>query len=111
VAQIHPRVIRERKTVELMIALYCRDHHQAKQTTCTACQELMEYARFRLQSCPFQEEKTTCGNCRVHCYKPAMRKKIREVMKYAGPRMLWRHPLLAIGHMIDGWRTPPKKKK
>jgi hypothetical protein len=29
---------------------------------------------------------------------------MREVMRYAGPRMLWRHPLLAVAHLIDGRR-------
>ncbi|MGQ9675372.1 MAG: nitrous oxide-stimulated promoter family protein [Chloroflexota bacterium] len=26
-------------------------------------------------------------------------------MRYSGPRMLRRHPLLAIAHIIDGLRT------
>jgi hypothetical protein len=40
-----------------------------------------------------------------------MREKIREVMQYAGPRMIWHHPLLAIGHMIDGRKKEPGPKK
>lgn len=109
-AKIHPRINRERKTLELMITLFCRDHHKTKQEICTECQELVGYARLRLKNCPFQEKKTTCGNCRIHCYKPVMREKIRQVMRYAGPRMLWRHPLLAIGHMVDGWRVSERKE-
>jgi hypothetical protein len=109
---------REQKTVEHMIGIYCRDHHHTsgKHTTrgyklCDECTELSEYARFRLKKCPFQENKTTCGNCPIHCYKPKMREKIREVMRYSGPRMMWQHPLLAIGHMIDGLRKEPGAKK
>ena len=102
---------RERKTVELMIALYCRDHHQTTGELCQECGELADYAGKRLANCPFQENKTTCGNCPIHCYKPEFREKIREVMRYAGPRMTWRHPVLAIGHMIDGWRKKPGEKK
>jgi hypothetical protein len=108
---MHPRMARELKTVELMIALYCEDHHHAKGELCEACRELVEYARLRLKSCPFQENKTTCGNCFIHCYKPKLREKIREVMRYAGPRMLWHHPLLAIGHMMDGRRKKPGPRK
>ena len=108
---MHPRMKREQKTVECMIAIYCRDHHQTKGEICHKCRELVEYARFRLKNCPFQENKTTCGNCPIHCYKPNMREKICEVMGYAGPRMLWHHPLLAIGHMIDGLRKEPGPKK
>jgi hypothetical protein len=33
-----------------------------------------------------------------------MSDKIRTVMRYAGPRMLLRHPILAIGHLLDGRR-------
>ena len=102
---------RERRTVELMIALYCRDHHQPASDLCPQCQELVEYARLRLTACPFQENKTTCGNCPIHCYKPALRDRIRAVMRYAGPRMLWHHPWLAVMHMLDGLRKEPGPKQ
>jgi hypothetical protein len=102
---------REQKTVELMIALYCRDHHHTKRELCHECRELVEYTRLRLKNCPFQENKTTCGNCPIHCYTPKLRDKIRVVMRYAGPRIAWRHPILAIGHMIDGRRKEPGPKK
>ena len=108
---MHPRLEREQKTVELMIALYCRGHHHTKGNICEECRELVEYARLRLKNCPFQENKTTCGNCPIHCYKPKLRDKIRDVMRYAGPRMTWSHPILAIGHVIDGRRKEPGPKK
>ena len=28
-----------------------------------------------------------------------MRQRMQEVMRYAGPRMLWHHPVTAIGHL------------
>jgi len=102
---------RESQTAEAMISIYCRDHHPTRGELCDKCQELLAYARLRLKNCPFQENKTTCGNCPIHCYKPKMREKIREVMRYAGPRMIRHHPLLAIGHMIDGLKKKPGPKK
>jgi len=36
-----------------------------------------------------------------------MRERIRAVMRYAGPRMLWRHPLLALLHLADGLQDEP----
>ncbi len=33
-----------------------------------------------------------------------MREKIREVMRYAGPRMSYRYPLLAFFHFVDGMK-------
>jgi predicted amidophosphoribosyltransferase len=102
----HPRIKRERRTVAAMIALYCRDHHRSEDALCSECSELLAYADERLDRCPFGERKTTCAKCPVHCYRPAMREKIRAVMRYAGPRMLLRHPLLAIRHLIDSSKEP-----
>ena len=34
-----------------------------------------------------------------------MRTRIKEVMRYAGPRMLFRHPVLALLHHWDSLRT------
>jgi len=92
-----------------MIRLYCADHHGVKRGMCDACAELCAYALERLEHCPFQEGKTTCAKCPVHCYRPVQREEIRVVMRYAGPRMLLNHPVLALRHLIDGWREEPKR--
>jgi hypothetical protein len=68
---------------------------------------LLDYAEERLARCRFQEGKTTCAHCPVHCYRLALRDRIREVMRYAGPRMLVEHPWLAVRHLLDGWRKRP----
>jgi hypothetical protein len=103
------RTQREAKTVEVMIHRFCTDQHGTKGMLCHDCQELLAYAHRRLHHCPFQEHKTTCGKCPVHCYTPANREKIREVMRYAGPRMLLSHPILALAHLLDGLRKPHGK--
>jgi hypothetical protein len=106
------RILRERQTVEAMIRLYCHDHHgTAAETLCADCQPLAAYASERLAICPFQENKTVCAKCRVHCYKAQMRERIREVMRYAGPRMLRRHPLMALQHLWDGRRKEPRRAR
>lgn len=87
-----------------MIRIYCRRHHESERGLCEACSALLRYAHRRLDSCPFQEDKPTCVNCSIHCYQPAMRETIRIVMRYAGPRMLVYHPILAIQHLLDGMR-------
>lgn len=101
------RIEREAETVAAMIGLYCRAHHQYDDVLCSDCAALFEYARARLNRCPFQDGKTTCAKCPIHCYKPAMRERIRAVMRYAGPRMLTRRPLLALRHLVDGIRDEP----
>ena len=98
------RIRRERKTAETMIHIYCRGMHRTRGALCPDCEELKDYAAKRLTSCPFKEGKTTCANCAVHCYRPSMREKIKLVMQYAGPRMTYRHPLLAAAHFLDGFR-------
>jgi hypothetical protein len=101
-----PRISREKKTVDAMIRLYCRKKHDAEDEMCPECQELHDFAMLRLTNCPFQELKSTCGKCLVHCYKPELRTKISKVMKYSGPRMLLYHPIMAFQHLYDG-RTKP----
>ena len=100
------RISRESKTVKVMISLYCHSRHRNAEL-CSECARLTNYARERLEKCPFGEGKTTCAKCPEHCYKPSMREKIRVVMRYAGPRMTYRHPVLALLHLIDGKRKEP----
>lgn len=86
--------------VSQMIALYCKKQHHTKGTLCVQCAELDAYARGRSDKCPFMETKTFCSNCKVHCYKPEMREKIRAVMRFSGPRMIFHHPVAALRHVI-----------
>jgi hypothetical protein len=100
----HRRTARESKTVEAMVYIYCDGQHGAQDGLCAECQELLGYARARLDKCPFREKKPTCAKCPAHCYQPAMRERIVAVMQYAGPRMLHRHPILTFYHLLDGLR-------
>ena len=96
---------RELLTIGKMVGIYCTDHHDTSgDVLCESCQEFMDYAEVRLEKCPYGEEKPTCANCPIHCYKPARREQARAIMRYAGPRMLLRHPILAIAHKLDGLR-------
>jgi hypothetical protein len=91
---------KEIKTVGLMIHLYCRGHHGNKDSLCSECTELLDYVKQRLERCPIKEKKPKCFKCSVHCYRPGMRKKIKAVMKYSGPHMLYRHPILSGRHYL-----------
>ena len=92
---------REKRMVSQMIALYCRKKHHTRGDLCPQCAALDAYAKMRADKCPFMETKTFCSNCRIHCYKPDMRAKIREVMRFAGPRMILYHPVAAIRHVVE----------
>ena len=95
------RIEREKVTIHYMIRLYCRDHHHSEKNLCNECNELLAYALSRIEKCVFGKNKPVCSECKVHCYKKDMRERVRMVMRYAGPRMLFRHPVLAILHIID----------
>lgn len=95
---------REKQVVQLMIRLYCKKLHGTQKGLCPECRELAGYAVMRSDRCPFMETKTFCSNCRVHCYKPEMREKIREVMRFSGPRMLLHHPVMAVRHVMKSRR-------
>ncbi len=99
---------REKQMVSQMIALYCRRTHHTKGALCPDCAALNQYACARSDRCPFMETKTFCSNCRVHCYKSDMREKIRTVMRFSGPRMLFYHPVAAIRHVVE---TKREKKR
>lgn len=92
---------REKRTIALMVELYCQNKHHPQSKLCDDCQKLLEYSHQRLDHCKFGENKTVCGDCPVHCYKKDLRDKIISVMRYSGPRMLFNHPLAAIQHLID----------
>ena len=110
------RVRREARTVAVMVEMYCRDHHDpaarregsGDETLCPECGELLAYARRRLVVCRYGGDKPTCAKCPVHCFSPARRERVREVMRYSGPRMLGRHPVLGVAHLVDGRRRPSR---
>ena len=103
----HPRLVREWKTIEAMIRCYCRKKHQSADALCSECQALSDYAHLRLERCRFGAEKPTCAHCPVHCYQHGRREQVKIVMRYAGPRMLWEHPILSLRHWLDGYRKAP----
>jgi hypothetical protein len=103
------RLDRERRTVRAMLQLYCRGHHETLDGLCAPCEELGQYADARLEHCPYGETKPTCATCPIHCYRPGRRQEMKEVMRYAGPRMLLRHPVLALRHRMDGMAAPPAR--
>ncbi|MBI5622380.1 MAG: nitrous oxide-stimulated promoter family protein [Elusimicrobia bacterium] len=105
-----PRLEREFETLTVMVELHCLSAHGTAAPPCPDCRSLLDYARARLDRCPFGADKPTCAKCPIHCYRPAERELVRRIMRFSGPRMLWRHPLLALLHVLDGLREPPKKR-
>lgn len=101
----------EFKTIRAMVRLYCRAHHHPDSAGCSECSELLDYAGLRIQKCPFGMDKPACNKCTVHCYTPEMRDRVKAVMRYAGPRMLFLHPVLAFRHLIRSEHHSGKRSK
>jgi hypothetical protein len=95
------RIEKEQKTIGVMIQIFCGANHKTgRKCLCPACTELLDYAKERLNKCPYGENKGACSKCKIHCYKPDVRKHITEVMRFSGPKMVTKHPLLAINHLL-----------
>ncbi len=93
------RIEREKQTVRLMVELYCRHKLKTREMP-EEYRQLTDYACRRLDRCPFGEQKKDCQHCPIHCYAPARREQIRQVMRWTGPRMLVYAPLKAIRHLL-----------
>ena len=100
------RRARALRTIEAMVRLYCRGHDHAA-PLCPECAGLLNYAARRLERCVFGDAKPTSATCVEQCYRADMREQIREVMRWAGPRMLLRHPILTLSHMLAERRPVP----
>ena len=92
--QIRRKRLAEKETVSMMIDILYNGSEEGE--------ALKAYACSRIDKCPFMAEKTFCSQCRVHCYGQKEREQIREVMKYSGPRMLFRKPGMVIRHALAG---------
>jgi hypothetical protein len=96
------RIEKEKKTIDYMIKLYCNKQHKEKKgTLCPQCEELLAYSQTRLTHCKFGDEKKFCSKCPIHCYKKDMKYKIKEVMRFSGPRLLFYQPVEVIKHLIE----------
>jgi len=91
---------RDQHIVEQFIHIYCQGKHRTpKGTLCPDCGDLLSYSLDRLRLCP-QNPKPACKHCEIHCYKPAQREKIREVMRYSGKRLLLHGRLDLLRHYL-----------
>lgn len=94
------KIKNEKRTVELMIHIYCRKKHESINELCEECEILKSYALDRLTKCPFGDKKSACKDCKVHCYNTIMRERIREIMRYSGPRMMLFYPCEFVKHLV-----------
>lgn len=103
---------RERVVVGEMIRSYCHGNHGTRGgELCDECAELAAYAEKRIARCPVMATKSFCSQCKIHCYAPAQRARIKDVMRYAGPRMLLSHPVMTVRHGLDTFAARQRQKR
>lgn len=93
------RIDSEKRVVSRMIRLYCQRRLGLESLT-EEYRALESYAHRRLDGCKFGDAKPACKRCKIHCYRPDMRDKIRAIMRWAGPRMILYDPIAAIRHLL-----------
>ncbi|WP_408900088.1 nitrous oxide-stimulated promoter family protein [Photobacterium piscicola] len=108
------RLDSEFKTITAMIDIYCAKHHQIntlKFQRCNNCDQFRAYVKQRLDRCPYGENKPSCKQCPIHCYKPQQKIMSQTIMRYSGPKMIVKHPIMAIKHLIHDKKTIPERNK
>lgn len=108
-----PRLNEEKRTMEAMVTSFCHAHHQTpKGELCEGCREFLAYALKRLACCPYGGDKPVCAKCKIHCYKPTEKARARDIMRWAGPRLLFSHPILTVKHMwYHATKEAPEKPR
>jgi hypothetical protein len=105
------RLNRERETIKVMVNMYCRSVHSSSGIICSDCQSLLDYACLKIDHCLFGSEKPACSECCVHCYEKEKRESIKMIMRYAGPRMLYKYPCLGIMHFVNKYCYRATRKR
>lgn len=95
----YSHIQKEKDIIALMIKLYCRKKEKNAEL-CPECLDLLHYAHERLDRCRFGENKSSCQRCPTHCYKPEMKERVKNVMRYVGPRMPYLAPIAYIRYLI-----------
>jgi hypothetical protein len=120
-AMADPKVRADTKLLGDFTGIYCRGVHggeprrplasdaaelgvygRTAPEVCSECAELLVYAEKRRAYCP-KDPKPFCSYCDTHCYSADMRERMRDVMRYAGPRsILHGHAIDGVKHLIEG---------
>lgn len=109
---------RDLKTLAMFIHIYCKHKHaeSPRETAhfkthdvtaiagreiivCESCKKLLQHAFVKRSNCPM-DPKPACKHCPNHCYHPAYRAQIREVMKFSGKKLLFSGRLDYLFHLL-----------
>ena len=95
------RLKKDRATLEAIGRIYCKAHHDVDKDAaglCPACRETVDATLARTEVCPYAHAGN-CQDCAIRCQRGEARERIREIMRYAAPRMAFRHPLMTLDYL------------
>lgn len=107
------------KTLADFISIFCRQKHSDRDKSvfsaeedrfhcalgeqelilCPDCAKLLKHGTAKLLLCSL-DPKPMCKKCETHCYAPAYRERIREVMKFSGIYLVKHGRLDLIAHYL-----------
>lgn len=92
---------KDRATLEAMGRIFCKAHHAGPKDAsglCASCRETVDATLARTEACPYGH-RGNCQDCDIRCQRGDARERIREIMRYAAPRMAARHPLMTMEYL------------
>lgn len=92
---------KDRATLEAMGRIFCKAHHPGPKDAsglCVSCRGTVDVSLAHTESCP-HGHVGNCQDCATHCQRGENRERIREIMRFAAPRMAFCHPLMAIDYL------------
>jgi len=99
--KLTPKKEKDIRILTDFVGIYCREHHvsadkqqftpvemglpasSSRADLCPECDRLLKHGIAKLLLCR-HDPKPMCKKCRTHCYAPAYRERIKEVMKFSG---------------------------
>ena len=93
---------KDRAILEAIGTIYCRAHHaecaQDAAGLCPECREVVETTLAKAQTCPYGHSGN-CQDCDTQCQRGTSKQRVKAMMRYAAPRMVYRHPLMTLSYV------------
>lgn len=93
-SKLEKKKLEKKQVLEKMIRLYCKNNH--KDYLCNDCKNLISYSNIRTDYCKRLDEFFFCSSCDRTCYDNENLEKIRKIMRYSGPRMIYSDPKASV---------------
>lgn len=102
------RIKRDLRTLQAIGSIYCAAHHvdapKNPHGMCAECAATIAFTHDRASNCP-NGHTGNCADCAIKCNRGEQQQRIKAIMKYAAPRMLFKHPLMTLEYALKKLRS------